>query len=106
VTGEALGRTLLRLDAAYCAVGGLLAVGLFAPLAPILRVPELSLVVIGLLTTAWAYIIAQLPRRVRWRRAVALVAAVNAFAAAGTAAIAAVSPTPGDGCYWRPSRSR
>ena len=39
MSGELLGRRLLRLDALYCAVAGLIALLLFAPLAGLLGAP-------------------------------------------------------------------
>ena len=39
MSGEALGRRLLRLDAAYCAAAGLIALVLAAPLSRLSGVP-------------------------------------------------------------------
>ena len=64
MSGEALGRRLLRLDAVYCAGAGLILVALFMPLA---RLPA-------------------------WRATVARIAAANAVAALALVALAALSP--------------
>ena len=92
MTGERLGRRLLRLDAAYCAVGGLIALVLVAPLASLLGVAEVVLAGSGALSIAWALVLLVLARRPEWRVAVTGVAAINVAAAGGIGALAVLMP--------------
>jgi hypothetical protein len=86
------GRRLLRLDAAYCAVAGAIALLLASPLASLLHVGAYLLAVAGLGAIVWAAVLLRLAARAEWPRAVALVAAANLGAAAGIAALAALTP--------------
>jgi len=92
VTGETLGRRLLRLDAAYCAGAGLIAVAAFAPLAELLAAPRALLAAAGLAALAWAFLLHRLARRLHWRAPVAVVATVNLLAAGAIAALAFAPP--------------
>jgi hypothetical protein len=92
VTGEALGRRLLRLDALYCAAAGVIAIALFAPLAELLHTPPAIPAVAGAATLVWATVVLGLARRPAWRPPVAAVAVANGLAAAGLAVLAVVSP--------------
>ena len=56
MSGEALGRRLLRLDALYCAGAGLIALILFAPLAELFDVPSVLLVATAVATLALSLI--------------------------------------------------
>jgi hypothetical protein len=90
MSGEALGRRLLRLDAAYCAGAGAIALLLFSPLARLLDAPEPVPAVAGALTIGWAYVLLRLAARSDWRRAVTVVALANVVAAAAILALGAV----------------
>ena len=92
MTGETLGRRLLMLDAAYCAVAGLIAVAAVAPLAELLAAPRALLVVAGIGAVAWAFLLHRLARRTDWRAPVAVVAAANLLAAGAIAALAFATP--------------
>jgi hypothetical protein len=89
MSGEALGRKLLRLDALYCAGAGLIALVLSAPLADLFGIPRLLLVVAGIATLAWATLLRRLAGSLEWRAPVAIVAVAN-VAAAGAIAVLAV----------------
>jgi hypothetical protein len=93
VTGEALGRRLLRLDAVYCAGAGLLAVALFGPLARLLEIPRLVPIVLGAAAVGWAVVVGRIAGLREWRRPVAAVAGANLVAALAIGALAAVAPT-------------
>ena len=93
MSGEVLGRRLLRLDAAYCAVAGLLAVVLFAPLADLFDAPRLVPAAAGAATVAWAVVLHRLARRSDWRQPVAAVAAANTVGAGGLAVLALIAST-------------
>lgn len=92
MSGESLARRLLRVDAAYCAGAGLIAVGAFAPLARLLHAPPALLLATGVATVAWALALLRIARRAQWRLPVAAVASANTLAAAAIAALAAVAP--------------
>ena len=92
VRGETLGRRLLRLDAAYCAVAGLVATAAFAPLAELLAAPEAVLVLAGVAAVAWALVLRQLAKHPDWRMPVAAVAAANVLAAGAIGALAFATP--------------
>ena len=92
MTGEALGRRLLRLDALYCAGAGLIALLLVAPLAELFGIPPALLVGAGVATLAWAAVLNRIAQRIDWRRPVAIVAAANVGAALAIAALALVAP--------------
>ena len=92
MTGEALGRRLLVLDACYCGAAGLLAIGLVVPLARLVQVPRLALALAGAATIVWALVLRRLAGRLDWRLPVAAVAVANGVAAAGLAVLAAVAP--------------
>ena len=92
MSGELLGRRLLRLDALYCAGAGLVAVLLFAPLADLLHAPPPVLLVAGVATLGWAVFVHRLATRPGWRAPVAAVAVANAAAAAAIVALAVGAP--------------
>jgi hypothetical protein len=92
VSGEALGRRLLRLDAVYCAGAGAIAIALFGPLARLLETPRAVPVLAGLVTVCWAALVLRLSARRDWRLPVAGVAAANVVAAAAIAVLAALAP--------------
>ena len=92
MSGELLGRRLLRLDAVYCAAAGLIAVAFVAPVAGLLQVPRAALALAGAAAVVWALVLVGLARSRAWRASVAVVAAANGLAAAGLAALAFVSP--------------
>ena len=92
VSGEALGRGLLRVDAAYCAATGLILIAAVAPLSEILAAPQALLVLGGVAAVAWALVLRQLARRARWRAPVAVVASANLLATAAIAALALATP--------------
>jgi hypothetical protein len=92
MSGEALGRRLLRLDAAYCAGAGLIALVLAAPLSRLFGVPLLLLAAIGAGTLVWALLVLRFARGTQWRAPLARVAAANAVAAVALVGLAAVSP--------------
>lgn len=89
MTGETLGRRLLRLDAAYCAVAGLIVVATFAPLSELLAAPEALLIVAGMAAIVWALFLDRLALGTTWRAPVAVVAAANVLAAGAALAFAA-----------------
>jgi hypothetical protein len=89
---ETLGRRLLVLDAAYCAVAGTIAIVAFAPLAELLAAPEGLLVAAGAAALAWAFVLRRLARATAWRRPVSAVAAANIAATGALAALALATP--------------
>ena len=93
MSGETLGRRLLRLDAVYCAGAGLIAVALFAPLAQLFDTPRLVPAAAGVATVVWAELLRRFARLPAWRQPVSLVAAANVLAAAGLAGLAVVAPS-------------
>jgi hypothetical protein len=95
MSGELLGRRLLRLDAGYCAGAGLISIGLFAPLARLLDAPTGAPLAAGAATLAWAIVLMRLARRADWRPSVAGVAAANALAATAIGAVALFTPATG-----------
>jgi hypothetical protein len=92
-TTERRARTWLRLDAAYCAGAGVLALALARPLSSLLHVPAAALVAIGLATVVWAALLAALARLAEWRQPLRLVAAANAVASVAVGLVAAFTPT-------------
>src|SRR3954463_1147124 len=92
MSGEALGRRLLRLDAIYCAGAGLILVALFLPLARLFHVPPALPLVAGIGTIGWALVVHRVARAPAWRPTVARIAAANAVAAVALVALAALSP--------------
>jgi hypothetical protein len=92
VSGEALGRRLLRLDAVYCAGAGLILVALFLPLARLFHVPPAIPLAAGVATIGWALVVRRLAGLPAWRPTVARIAAANALAALALVALAALSP--------------
>jgi hypothetical protein len=82
----------LRLDAVYCAVAGILALALAAPLGRLFHVPAVLPVAIGAATVAWAALLAALARRDAWRRPVAVVAGANAATSLAVGALAYAAP--------------
>jgi len=89
--GERLARRLLRLDAAYCAGAGLIAIALFAPLASLLGAPGAVLVASGVIAIVWALALVVLARRASWRVAATAVGVLNLGAAVAIGALAALS---------------
>ncbi|HEY3182184.1 MAG TPA: hypothetical protein VGJ77_05055 [Gaiellaceae bacterium] len=92
MTGEQLGRRLLRFDALYCAGAGLISAALCVPVARLFHVPVAVPVAAGAATLVWAVVLARLARSASWRGAVARVAAANVVAAAALAALAVAAP--------------
>jgi hypothetical protein len=92
MTGETLGRRLLRLDAAYCTIGGLIAIAAFAPLAELVAAPSALLVAAGAAALVWALVLRRLARVAAWRAPVAVVAVTNLAAAGAIAALAFATP--------------
>jgi len=92
VSGDALARLLLRLDAAYCAGAGAIAIVLSAPLARLFDAPNALFVVVGAAAMAWSLVLLRLARARTWRAPVATVAAANVVGAAAIAAVAAFAP--------------
>src|SRR6266540_3877610 len=92
MSGEVLGRRLLRLDAIYCTGAGLIALVLFAPLARVLETPRTVPLAAGAATLVWAAALLHLARRGAWRIPVATVAAANAGAALAIAVLAVFAP--------------
>src|SRR5215213_9660133 len=90
--GELLGRRLLRLDAAYCAGAGLIALAAFAPLARLLDTPRAVPLAAGAATVVWAAVLLRSADRADWRITVAAVAAANTLAAASIATLSAFAP--------------
>ena len=88
--GERLARRLLRLDAAYCAGAGLIAIALFAPLASLLGAPRAVLVHLGLVIV-WACVLALLARGASWRIATTTVGVLNLGAGLAIGALAVLS---------------
>ena len=81
----------LRLDAAYCAAGGVLAVVLADRLSELFGVPSRLLVGLGLAAVAWAVLLEVMSRTRRLRSALAAVCVANAIAAAACAVLAALA---------------
>ena len=92
MSGELLGRRLLRLDAGYCAGAGLIALAAFAPLARLLETPQIVPLAAGVATIAWAVLLVRVADRVDWRITVAAVAGANTLGAASIAVLAAFAP--------------
>jgi hypothetical protein len=89
---ELRARRWLRLDAAYCAAAGLLALVLARELAGLFDVPAVAVAALGAATLVWASLLALLARRDEWRAPVLVVGVANALAAAGVAASAIAAP--------------
>ena len=81
----------LRLDAAYCAVGGSLTLVLSDRLARLFDAPTLLVVAVGVAGIAWAAVLEVLSRAERLRRALAAVCFANASAAAACVVLAATA---------------
>jgi hypothetical protein len=92
LSGELLGRRLLRLDAGYCAGAGLIALGAAAPLARLLETPRAVPLAAGAATVVWAVVLARIAGWADWRRPVAAVAAANTLGASGIAVLVVFSP--------------
>jgi hypothetical protein len=92
VSGELLGRRLLRLDAVYCAGAGFIAIVFSVPLARLLETPRGIPVVAGVATVVWAALLLRLAGRGAWRASVTAVAAANGLAAVGLGGVAALVP--------------
>lgn len=75
----------LRLDAAYCLLVGAGVVCCAGPLAQLLRLPGGVLPAAGAVTTLWGAGVAWMSARMRLRRALRLVLAVNVLASAAVA---------------------
>jgi hypothetical protein len=89
---ETRARRSLRLDAAYCAGAGVLALALAAPVGRLFHVPTTVPAAIGVATLVWAGALFVLARRRDWRRPTAVVAAANAFASLVVGGLAIVAP--------------
>jgi hypothetical protein len=89
---ELIARRWLRLDALYCAAGGVLALSLCVPLARLFDVPFALVTGIGAATTFWAWLLLRFAKREHWRQPLRLVAAANAAASAGVAVLVALTP--------------
>jgi hypothetical protein len=83
----------LRLDALYCAGGGLIVLALCVPLGRLFHVPPALAATVGLGTLAWAVLLARLARRRDWRRSTRLVAGANVAGSFGLVALAMAAPT-------------
>jgi uncharacterized membrane protein len=92
MSGERLGRRLLRFDAAYCLGAGVIAVGLCVPLARLYDTPSWIPAAAGAPTVAWALLLRTSAARPDWRRVVGAVAGANVLAAAALAGLALVAP--------------
>ena len=92
MSGERLGRRLLRLDAVYCFAAGVIALVLSVPLGRLLDIPAGVPAAVGLATIVWALLLGRLAIRPDWRGAVARVAAANVVGAAAIGALAVVAP--------------
>ena len=92
MSGEELGRRLLRLDAVYCAGAGAIALVLFSPLARLLDAPAPLLAALGILTVGWAWVLLRLAARSDWRRVLTAVASANGLAAAAVLALGMLVP--------------
>src|SRR5215218_658296 len=57
MAGDALAHRLLRLDAAYCAGAGAIAIVLSAPLARLFDAPNALVVVVGSAAMAWSLVL-------------------------------------------------
>lgn len=94
MSGDALARRLLRLDAAYCAGAGALAVTLYAPLSRLFEAPKVLFLVVGFGAIVWSLVLLRLARTRTWRASVAAVAVANFVGAAAVAAVSAFAPVP------------
>jgi len=92
VSGDARARRLLRLDAAYCAGAGALAIALYAPLSRLFEAPQAVFFLVGSAAIAWALVLLRLARAQTWRFSAGAVAAANLVGAAAIAAIAPFAP--------------
>ena len=92
MSGDALARRLLRLDAAYCAGAGALAIALYAPLARLFEAPQAVFFLVGSAAIGWALVLLRLARAQAWRISAGVVAAANLVGAAAVAAVAAFAP--------------
>ena len=81
----------LRLDAAYCAAAGVIAVAVASPLGRLFHLPRLAVVAIGVAALVWAWLLARLARRDELRQPVAVVAAANAAASAALLVLSAIA---------------
>jgi hypothetical protein len=92
MSGELLGRRLLRLDAFYCAAAGLIALLLFERLAELLGTPRAVPIAAGTATLAWALVVRLLAANAAWRPRVTIVAVANVAAATAIAVLAVLAP--------------
>lgn len=92
MSGERLGRRLLRLDAVYCLGAGGIAVALCVPLGRLYDTPFWVPAAAGAVTIAWALLLRTYAARPDWRRLVGTVAGANVLAAAALLALAVVAP--------------
>jgi hypothetical protein len=86
-------RRWLRLDAAYCAGAGLIALALAVPVGRLFHIPPWLAAVIGGATLVWAFLLTRLASRRDWRQSIRLVARANAAASLGLLALGIVAPT-------------
>jgi O-antigen/teichoic acid export membrane protein len=82
----------LRIDALYCAGGGVVALALCLPLARFFGVPAEAVAAIAVATVVWAWLLLRLAARRDWRTPLQLIAAANAAASAAVAVLAALAP--------------
>jgi hypothetical protein len=92
VSGDALARRLLRLDAAYCAAAGALAIVVSAPLSRLFDAPRPVLVGVGSAAIAWSLVLVRLAGGRTWRGPVVTVAAANVIGAAAIVTLAGFAP--------------
>lgn len=91
--GRRFGTWSLRLDAAYCLILGLLVVGMAPQIATVIALPRLLLLATGVSVVAWAVLVLWMSARIRVRRALQIVLAVNIIATLliATASVTAAS---------------
>jgi hypothetical protein len=85
-------RRSLLFDATYCAVAGLLALALAAPLGHLFHVPAALTAGIAAATLVWAAALTIAARREGWRPVTVLVAAANAASSLGVGVLAYLAP--------------
>lgn len=93
IDGERVGRWSLRLDAAYCAVLGVVVLATVPEIASTLELPHGVIGGIGIATVLWAAVIVGVVARLRLGTALRLVVAANVLAAIGVAGVSTVAVT-------------
>jgi hypothetical protein len=89
---ELAARRCLRVDAAYCAGAGVVALALCPLLGRFFRVPPAAVAAIGSVTVFWSWLLLRLAGRPDWRQPLQLVAAANAAASAAVAVLGVLAP--------------